>query len=397
MTTAGRHAIHDAIVVGARCAGAPTAMLLARKGYRVLLLDRDRFPSDMGQSTHLIHPLGVAHLRTWGVLPQIAARSRPFTDWRVDLHGVVLQGAPPAVDGHGDSYGPRRHLLDGVLAEAAVAAGATFRDGVRVVELVERDGRVAGVVTEGSGGSRQIEHARLVIGADGPNSVVARCAGAAESLVEPVVQSNIWSYWRGIALDHVRLYIREHKGAFAFPASDGTVLVAANLMHDEFVAARHDRESAFHARVEEVAPDLRAMVTGAERTEDFHGGCTRAFVREAAGPGWALVGDAGIKKDPVTAQGISTAFRTAEMVAEAADEGLSGRRPLDDALADYAAARDEWLLPYYRFTAQLARFARPTEALAAFYRETQTDPDATARLFGCVALTHAPGEVLPSA
>ena len=372
-------------------------MLLARRGYRVLLLDRDRFPSDMGQSTHLIHPLGVARLRAWGVLPQIAARSRPFTDWRVDLHGIVLQGAPPAVDGHGDSCGPRRHLLDGVLAEAAVAAGATFRDGVRVTNLIEREGRVAGVVTRGREGDRQVEQARLVIGADGPNSVVARCAGAGESLVEPVVQSNIWSYWRGIALDHVRLYIREHKGAFAFPASDGTVLVAANLMHDEFVAARHDREAAFHARVEEVAPDLRAMVAGAERTEDFHGGCTRAFVREAAGPGWALVGDAGMKKDPVTAQGISTAFRTAEMVAGAADEGLSGRRPLDEALADYAAARDAWLLPYYRFTAQLARFARPTEALAAFYRETQADPDATARLFGCVALTHAPEEVLPSA
>lgn len=333
-------------------------MLLARRGYRVLLLDCDRFPSDMGQSTHLIHPLGVAHLRAWGVLPQIAARSRPFTDWRVDLHGIVLQGAPPAVGGNGDSYGPRRYLLDGVLAEAAVAAGTEFRDGVRVVDLVERDGRVAGAVSLGRDGERQVESARLVVGADGPNSVVARCTGVKESLVEPVVQSNIWSYWRGIALDHVRLYIREHKGAFAFPASDDTVLVAANLMHDEFVRARHDREAAFHARVEEVAPDLRAMVAGAERTESFHGGCTRAFVREAASPGWALVGDAGTK--PVTAQGISTAFRTAEMVTEAAHEGLSGRQPLDEALADYAAARDDWLLPCYRFTAQLAQFAKPT-------------------------------------
>ena len=156
-----------------------------------------------------------------------------------------------------------------------------------------------------------------------------------ESLCEPVVQSNIWSYWEGIALDHVRLYIRERKGAFAFPASDGTVLVAANLMHDEFVAARRNREAAFHARLGEVAPDLRDMLPGASRVERFHGGCTRAFVREAAGPGWALVGDAGMKKDPVTAQGISTAFRCAEMLAEAADDGLSGRRPLEDALAVY--------------------------------------------------------------
>ena len=372
-------------------------MLLARKGHRVLLLDRDRFPSDMGQSTHLIHPLGVAHLRDWGVLPQIAARAAPFTDWRVDLHGTVLSGAPPPVEGCEESCGPRRTLLDGVLAEAAVAAGAEFRDGVRVVDLLEDGGRIAGIVATGRAGERQVERARLVIGADGPNSVVARRAGAKESLREPIVQSNIWSYWEGLALDHVRLYIREHKGAFAFPASDGTVLVAANLMHDEFVAARRDREAAFHARVEEVAPDLRAMLPGARRVEEFHGGCTRVFVREAAGLGWALVGDAGMKKDPVTAQGISTAFRCAEMLAEAAADGLSGRRPLDEALADYATERDDWLLPYYRFTAQLARFAKPSERLAAYYRAIQNDPTETARLFGCVALTHSPDDVLPPA
>ena len=372
-------------------------MLLARKGHRVLLLDRDRFPSDMGQSTHLIHPLGVAHLRDWGVLPAIAARAAPFTDWRVDLHGTVLRGAPPAVDGHNTSHGPRRRLLDGVLAEAAVAAGAEFRDGVRAVDLIERDGRIAGVVTGGRSGARHGERARLVIGADGPGSVVARCAGARETLCEPVVQSNIWSYWQGIALDHVRLYIRARAGAFAFPSSDGTVLVSANLMHDEFVRARHDREAAFHARLAEVAPDLHAMLPGAERVEGFHAGCTRSFVREAAGPGWALVGDAGMKKDPVTAQGISTAFRCAEMLAEAADGGLSGRRPLDEALAGYHAARDRWLLPFYRFTAQLARFATPTEQQAAFYRTAQADPAATARLFGAVALSDSPDSVFPSA
>ena len=168
-------------------------------------------------------------------------------------------------------------------------------------------------------------------------------------------------------------------------------------MHDEFLAARRAREAAFHARVEEVAPDLHALLPGAERVEGFHAGCTRAFVRAAAGPGWALVGDAGMKKDPVTAQGISTAFRCAEMLAEAAADGLSGRRPLDEALAAYHVARDEWLLPYYRFTAQLARFAKPTETLAAFYRAIQSDPAATARLFGAVALTHSPDTVLPPA
>ena len=365
-------------------------MLLAREGHRVLLVDRDRFPSEMGQSTHLIHPLGVARLRAWGVLPALEARAAPFTDWRVDIHGIVLEGAPPAVEGHRTSHGSRRRLLDGVLAEAAAAAGAEFRERTRAVDLVERDGRVAGITVAGRSGRTFKERARVVIGADGPASVVARRAGARESHREPIVQSNIWTYWHGIALDHVRLYIRERAGAFAFPSSDGAVLVAANLMYDEFLRARRDRETAYYARLEEGAPDLREMVAGATRVDRLHAGCTRGFVRRAAGPGWALVGDAGMKKDPVTAQGISTAFRCAEMLAHAVDDGLSGRRPLDDALAAYEAERDRWLMPFYRFTAQLARFAKPTGAQAAFYRAAQGDAAATARLFGTVALTESP-------
>ena len=365
-------------------------MLLARKGHRVLLVDRDRFPSERGQSTHLIHPLGVARLRAWGVLPAIEARAAPFTDWRVDMHGIVLEGAPPAVEGHQTSHGPRRRLLDGVLAEAASAAGAEFRERTRAVDLITRDGRVAGLAMADRRGRRFDERARVVIGADGPTSLVARRVGARESHREPIVQSNIWTYWRGIALDHVRLYIRERAGAFAFPSSDGAVLVAANLMHDEFVRARRGRETAYYARLAEIAPDLREMVAGATQVDRLHAGCTRGFVRRAAGPGWALVGDAGMKKDPVTAQGISAAFRCAEMLAEAVDDGLSGRRPLDDALTAYEAERDRWLMPFYRFTARLARFARPTGAQAAFYRAARGDAAVTARLFGAVALTESP-------
>lgn len=365
-------------------------MLLARKGHRVLLVDRDRFPSEMGQSTHLIHPLGVARLRAWGVLPAIEARAAPFTDWRVDMHGIVLEGAPPAVEGHQTSHGPRRRLLDGVLAEAASAAGVEFRERTRAVDLITRDGRVAGLAMADRRGRRFDERARVVIGADGPTSLVARRVGARESHREPIVQSNIWTYWRGIALDHVRLYIRERAGAFAFPSSDGAVLVAANLMHDEFVRARRGRETAYYARLAEIAPDLREMVAGATQVDRLHAGCTRGFVRRAAGPGWALVGDAGMKKDPVTAQGISAAFRCAEMLAKAVDDGLSGRRPLDDALTAYEAERDRWLMPFYRFTARLARFAKPTGAQAAFYRAAQGDAAVTARLFGAVALTESP-------
>ena len=110
---------HDIIVVGARCAGAPTAMILARKGYRVLLLERDGVPSNMTHSTHLIHPLGVSYLKDWGLLEAIEARSKPFTDWTVDLHGAVMHGPPPSFAGVAHSIAPRRDILDGELAAAA--------------------------------------------------------------------------------------------------------------------------------------------------------------------------------------------------------------------------------------------------------------------------------------
>ena len=363
-------------------------MLLARKGHRVLLLDRDRFPSDMGQSTHLIHPLGVAHLRDWGVLPQIAARAAPFTDWRVDLHGTVLSGPPPAVNGRNESYGPRRYLLDGVLAAAAVAAGAEFRDGVRVVDLVEDGGRVAGIVAAGQNGARHVERARLVIGADGPNSVVARCAGARESLCEPIVQSNIWSYWEGIALDHVRLYIRERKGAFAFPASDGTVLVAANLMHDEFVAARRDRESAFLARVEEVAPDLRAMLPDARRVEEFPWRLHASLRARGCRPRLGAGGRCGDEEGPGHRAGHldriplrRDAGRGSRRRPQRPTPARRGARRLPEGARRLAAA----LLSLHR----PARPLRQADRAAAYYSTIQNDPADTARLFGAVALTHS--------
>ena len=391
----GLSARFDAIVVGARCAGAPTAMLLARKGYRVVMLDRDSFPSNMPHSTHLIHPMGVAYLKSWGLLEAVEARCATFKKWHVDMHGIALEGEPPAHGGVELCCAPRRRVLDEILVRGAERAGAELREGCRVTDLVfDDDGRVSGIRAKDRGGRGVSERARIVIGADGPASMVARCAGAEERHAAPVLQGNIWTYWAGVALEGLRISIHEKAGAFAFPSSDGSVLVAANLIHGDFVKARRTREQAYYAMLERVAPELRAMLDGAEQVDRLFAGCTRSFVRSAHGPGWALVGDAGMKKDPVTAQGIAGAFACADRLASAIDDGFSGRRPLAEALAAYERERDDWLMPYYDYTVKLAAFAKPTAEQMALYRALAHDDEGIGQFFGTVSLSVSPNDFL---
>src|SRR3954447_25264473 len=135
---------YDAIIVGARCAGSPTAMLLARKGYRVLVVDRATFPSDT-VSTHLVQPSGVAALDRWGVLDGVVASDCPPIDiHRFDFGPLAISGTPLAVDGWSTAYAPRRTVLDTLLVDAAAASGAEVREGFIVDEVMVEDGQVVG-------------------------------------------------------------------------------------------------------------------------------------------------------------------------------------------------------------------------------------------------------------
>jgi len=387
-------AAYDVIVVGARCAGAPVAMLLAGKGHRVLLLEQAAVPSNMAHSTHLIHPMGLAYLEAWGLLDAIEERATSFVDWSIDLHGAFLHGAPPPFAGMARSAAPRRDILDGELARAAVNAGAELRDNCRVNGLLFEDGRVVGVQAKDGKGQSFSARAGLVIGADGPASIVAKCVGAAEHHVEPPLQSNIWSYWRDVPVDHLHITIREGAGAFAFPSSDGSVLVAANLLHGDFLRSRRRKKAAFHDMLRHIAPELADKLKQGTQVDRFFSGCTRSFVRRSCGPGWALVGDAGMKKDPVTAQGIAGAFASADMLAKAVDRGLGAAKTLHTELAEYERARDAWLLPYYDFTLRLAAFAKPSAEQAAFNHALATDPEGRSQLFGAVSLTFSPDKLM---
>ena len=349
---------YDAIVVGARCAGSPTAMLLARRGHRVLLVDRATFPSDT-ISTHLIHPPGVASLERWGLLdPVIATGSPPIDTYAFDFGPFTISGAP-GTDETPVAYAPRRTVLDKLLVDAASEAGAEVRERFTVESLVVEDGRVVGIRGHSKGGKTVTELARVVIGADGRYSLVADAVDAQEYNEKPQLQVSYYSYWSGLPMSgRFETTIRPGLGYAAWPTNDDLTLVIAGRPIDEFDAVRRDIEATFLETLE-IAPAFADRVRGAKREERFVGTAVRGYFRKPFGPGWALVGDAGYNKDFITAQGIHDAFRDAELCATALDEALEGRRSFENALGEYQVRRDEQVLPMYEFTAELAALAPP--------------------------------------
>jgi flavin-dependent dehydrogenase len=355
---------YDAVVVGARCAGSPTAMLLARKGYRVLVVDKATFPSDT-VSTHMIHPPGIAALRRWGVLDAMLATGVPPVDtYAFDFGPFTLAGAP-GTDETPLAYAPRRTRIDKVLVDAAAEAGAEVREGFTVDEILVEDGRVTGIRGHGRGGQPVTEHARVVVGADGFRSVVAEAVEAERYHEKPKLLCGYYTYWSGLPMSgRFETYIRPGRGIAAWPTNDGVTLVVAGWPYAEFEANRSDVEGNYLKTIATV-PELAERIDAATREERFAGMAVPNFFRKPYGPGWALVGDAGYNKDFITAMGMQDAFRDAELCAVAIDEALSGARPYGEAMADYQSTRDEGSLPMYEFTTELATLEPPPPDLVA--------------------------------
>ena len=352
----------DVIVIGARVAGAATAMLLARAGMRVLAVDRARFPSDT-LSTHQVQVPGVARLNRWGLLDRLVAAGTPPTRRvRFDAGHVVLDGCFPCHDGVDALYSPRRTLLDFILVDAARAAGAEVREGIPVDELVWVRGRVAGIRSHQRGGRPITETARLVVGADGKRSMVAASVAAHSYRQRPTSTLACYTYWSGVPIDAGELYQRPGRAVAAFPTNDDLTMIYVAAPLTEFAAFRTDVEGRYLKAVDGCG-DLGDRVREGERAERFRTtpDLPNAF-RLPYGPGWALVGDAGLIMDPITAQGIGNALHGAETLAEAITAGLDGTRPLHEALADYQRRRDVALGPMYDFTTDLAAFNPPRVA-----------------------------------
>jgi 2-polyprenyl-6-methoxyphenol hydroxylase-like FAD-dependent oxidoreductase len=366
---------YDAIVIGARCAGSPTAMLLARKGYRVLVVDRATFPSDT-VSTHLVHPPGIAALRRWGVLDRLLATGCPPIDtYSFDFGPFAISGAPGS-DEAPVAYSPRRTVLDKLLVDAAAEAGAEVREGFTVQDIVIEDGRVTGVRGHGRGGRPVTERARVVIGADGLRSLVARAVGSPRYHEKPPLQGSYYAYWSGLPTDgRFEVYIRPQCGFAAWPTHDDLTLVIGGWPFAEFEANKRDVEGNYLEMFEQVPP-FADRVRAATREERFIGTGVPNFFRKPFGAGWALVGDAGYNKDFITAQGIHDAFRDAELCATALDETFSGARSFEAAMGEYQKVRDEHVLPMYEFTTQLATLAPPPPELQQLLAAVHGNQDA---------------------
>jgi flavin-dependent dehydrogenase len=342
--------MYDAIVIGARCAGAPTAMLLARAGYRVLLLDKARFPSDK-VSTHYIQPEGVQLLERWGLLDAVVATNAP----RIDSF-TIYAGDRPMMQRPmaGPAYCPRRYLLDPILIDAAVAVGVEFREGFVVDEITMDGARVTGISGHARGEGQRQETATYVIGAEGHRSLVAAAVGAAKYHEREALTAAYYSYWSGLDLAGAGVHLSERGGVLAFPTNDGLACIVAGRPAGEFATYRANIESTFFSVIDG-APVFAARVRAGKRVERWVGTAdVPNFFRKPWGDGWALVGDAGYMKDPTTGLGIADAFRDAALLAGALDEVLSGRAAAEAALAEYQARRDEAALPMYELTLKMA-------------------------------------------
>lgn len=360
--------MYDAIVVGARVAGAPTAMLLARAGFRVLLVDRATFPSDT-LSTHFLQFSGALQLHRWGLLERLAATGcPPIRTTVLDVApGMALPAPVPNIDGVDATFCPRRTVLDKLLVDAAVVAGVELREAFTVQEVLIEDGRVVGIRGRERGGDEVEERARVVIGADGARSRVAQAVAAEEYNVRPALSCGYYSYWSGVPVEAATIFVRSNRIIFAFPTHNDQTCVAMEWPNAEFHSFRADIEGHF-MRTLELVPRLAAQVRAGTRMERFVGtGSLPNYFRRSYGPGWVLVGDAGYHKDPVTGSGIADAFRDAQLLADALRAGFTGTAPLEDALAERQRLRDETGLPNYELACRLASFEPPTpETLGLF-------------------------------
>jgi 2-polyprenyl-6-methoxyphenol hydroxylase-like FAD-dependent oxidoreductase len=376
----------DVIVVGARCAGSPTAMLLARKGYKVLLVDKTTFPSDT-ISTHIVWPHGAEALARWGLLDRLERTSLPpiCRQMSFDVGPFALRGTiPDANDGQG-GFCPRRTVLDRLLVSAAAESGAEVREGFSVECLLFERDRVVGISGRSPAGQAVEERAPIVIGADGVHSLVAKAVRAREYDTGSVLACAYYSYFSDVEQEDLELFVRERCALGGAPTNDGLHLVMVNWPTAMFQTVRSDVEGHF-MRALEMAPGFGARVRKGRREERWYGTAgVPNYLRKPYGDGWALVGDAGYCKDPMTAQGISDAFIDAESVVDAVDGGLSGRGSLERLFAEHESARNERVRPMYEFTQQLATLEPPPEPMQQLFGALRANQNATNAFFSAIS------------
>jgi 2-polyprenyl-6-methoxyphenol hydroxylase-like FAD-dependent oxidoreductase len=363
---------YDVVVVGGRVAGASTALLLARAGARVALVDRARRGSDM-VSTHALMRAGVLQLSRWGLLDRLVAAGTPAVRRTIFHYGdgrpVQVSIRPSA--GVDALFAPRRHVLDAILVDAAVEAGADVLHQTPVVRLLRNgDGRVAGVVAKSPDGRLVPITAPVTVGADGISSVVAKAVEARVEVRGRSASAVLYRYVSGLEPRGYEWAYAGRTAAGAIPTNGGEccVFVAATPERVRQLRKRDGTEAAFDALLDIAGRPV------AERVRDSGpGGRIRGWagvpghVRRSWGPGWALVGDAGYFKDPITTHGMTDALRDAELLADALLAVLGGSAE-GDALSSYQATRDALSRPLFDVTEAVASYEWDTDGVQTLLR-----------------------------
>ena len=356
---------YDVVIVGARCAGAATALVLARSGAKVLVVDRQAYGSDT-MSTHALMRCAVIQLNHWGLIPRIVAAGTPAirsTTFHYRDEAIPLDIKP----GHGVDclFAPRRMVLDRLLVDAAREAGAEVRHGIALSELrFASSGRVTGASLRDARGASMTVYSDIIIGADGRQSTVAQLVNA-KAYIEGFNASGIvFGYYEDLNRDGLHWHFAKDVAAGVIPTNSGHCVFAAVPAPQFFATFRGDVMRGFLKVLASNCPELRADIDRATLIGRLRGfGGARSYLRQCHGAGWALIGDAGYFKDPLTAHGITDALRDAQLLSRRIVAG--GSR----ALEDYQRERDALSLPFIRVTDAIASFSWDLDEVKQLHAE----------------------------
>lgn len=398
------------IIIGGSVAGAPTAMLLARHGHRVLLIEKSVFPRDTN-STHFIWPRGVSYLNRWGLAEHILKSTPHYTNMELNIEGISLTGCIPLEDLkqrfrglHGDDHGvmntycgPRRYFLDTYLLDSAKKSGVEVIEGATYKHPIMENNVVTGISANLSDGSSFIAKANIVIAADGRFSKFAKDVNAEYVDYRELSTFAYYGYFSGINREELAIHKRGQFGTAIFPTQNNRQMVLVYGPTALWNNFKEDEENNFFNLFSFCAPDIGELVKKGKRMENFKA-CGRmpAFQRVSHGRGWALIGDAGSFKDQVTAMGITHAFRDAELMSTFLHRALSNEMSIEDALQQYEQIRKQDYIDYFNLVCKTAEMNPYSIQDLKYYYTIKNNPEMVNQLlsqFGDTLPIHQGKEV----